>query len=89
MGVKFGWYYKMAYLCTALKQNAEIAQLVEHNLAKVRVASSSLVFRSCFFEIMELSFAQVAELVDAHVSGACVERHAGSSPVLGTRNSDF
>ena len=26
--------------------NAEIAQLVEHNLAKVRVASSSLVFRS-------------------------------------------
>ena len=63
---------------------AEIAQLVEHNLAKVRVASSSLVFRSCFFEIMELSFAQVAELVDAHVSGACVERHAGSSPVLGT-----
>ena len=63
---------------------AEIAQLVEHNLAKVRVASSSLVFRSCFFEVMELSFAQVAELVDAHVSGACVERHAGSSPVLGT-----
>ena len=59
--------------------------MVEHNLAKVRVASSSLVFRSCFFEIMELSFAQVAELVDAHVSGACVERHAGSSPVLGTK----
>ena len=28
--------------------------------------------------------AQLAELVDAHVSGACVERHAGSSPVLGT-----
>ncbi len=27
-------------------QQAEIAQLVEHNLAKVRVASSSLVFRS-------------------------------------------
>ena len=26
--------------------DAEIAQLVEHNLAKVRVASSSLVFRS-------------------------------------------
>ena len=49
MGVKFGWYYKMAYLCPALKQNAEIAQLVEHNLAKVRVASSSLVFRSTQF----------------------------------------
>ena len=23
-------------------------------------------------------------MVDAHVSGACVARHAGSSPVLGT-----
>ena len=68
---------------------AEIAQLVEHNLAKVRVASSSLVFRSCFFEMLELNFAQVAELVDAHVSGACVERHAGSSPVLGTIARDF
>ncbi len=27
---------------------AEVAQLVEHNLAKVGVASSSLVFRSFF-----------------------------------------
>ena len=32
-----------------------------------------------------LIVAQVAELVDAHVSGACVERRAGSSPVLGTQ----
>ena len=47
MGVKFGWYYKMAYLCTALKQNAEIAQLVE------RVASSSLVFRSLSSRMLE------------------------------------
>ena len=66
---------------------AEIAQLVEHNLAKVRVASSSLVFRSTFW--LQLPNAQVAELVDAHVSGACVERHAGSSPVLGTIARDF
>ena len=29
-----------------VQNNAEIAQLVEHNLAKVGVASSSLVFRS-------------------------------------------
>ena len=29
-----------------IAHNAEIAQLVEHNLAKVGVASSSLVFRS-------------------------------------------
>ena len=35
-----------------LEQNfAEIAQLVEHDLAKVGVASSSLVFRSRFFQI--------------------------------------
>ena len=65
---------------------AEIAQLVEHNLAKVGVASSSLVFRSSKDRMLfEMLNAQVAELVDAHVSGACVERHAGSSPVLGTR----
>ena len=31
-----------------VEQIAEIAQLVEHNLAKVRVASSSLVFRSIY-----------------------------------------
>ena len=33
-------------LAQNLKNFAEIAQLVEHNLAKVGVASSSLVFRS-------------------------------------------
>ena len=36
----------IAKLPTFAPVNAEIAQLVEHNLAKVRVASSSLVFRS-------------------------------------------
>ena len=35
----------IAKLPTFAPVNAEIAQLVEHNLAKVRVASSSLVFR--------------------------------------------
>ena len=39
--------------------NAKIAQLVEHNLAKVRVAGSSPVFRSNILEV------RVAELVDA------------------------
>ena len=29
----------------------------------------------------------MAELVDAHVSGACIERCAGSSPVPGTKES--
>ncbi len=38
----------VAYLCTpkVLKTYAEVAQLVEHHLAKVRVAGSNLVFRS-------------------------------------------
>ena len=70
--------------------NAAIAQLVEHNLAKVGVAGSSPVCRSNLGNILSKArVAQVAELVDAHVSGACVERHAGSSPVLGTNLSDF
>ena len=34
-------------------QNAEIAQLVEHNLAKVGVASSSLVFRSIYGALVQ------------------------------------
>ena len=81
----FAGLRKISTFATA---NAEIAQLVEHNLAKVRVASSSLVFRSTFW--LQLPNAQVAELVDAHVSGACVERRAGSTPVLGTRTpSEF
>ncbi len=48
----FFWKYKKSvYLCNPKREikflnNAEIAQLVEHNLAKVGVASSSLVFRS-------------------------------------------
>ena len=62
------------------KINAEIAQLVEHDLAKVGVASSSLVFRSFFRKKCP-----GGGMVDALVSGASVERRAGSSPVLGTR----
>ena len=41
-------------------KSAEIAQLVEHNLAKVRVASSSLVFRST-----SKVFASLAQLARA------------------------
>ena len=60
------WFQNNSYLCTrnrettiANKKNiAEIAQLVEHNLAKVRVASSSLVFRSTLAIVRK---AQVAE----------------------------
>ena len=49
----FGHIKKKQYLCTrfregrsVLTKNAAIAQLVEHHLAKVGVASSSLVCRS-------------------------------------------
>ena len=61
------------YLCTALRKesqffvlmnvaNAKIAQLVEHNLAKVGVAGSSPVFRS---SVKKFAFvAQMVELVD-------------------------
>ena len=49
----FAGLQKIPTFATANEKNAEIAQLVEHNLAKVRVASSSLVFRSHFFEILK------------------------------------
>ena len=44
---------------------AEIAQLVEHNLAKVRVASSSLVFRS--FTYCRIT-AEIAQLVEHNLA---------------------
>ena len=66
---------------------AEIAQLVEHNLAKVRVASSSLVFRSKKGRNLTTDACPGGGMVDALVSGASVERRASSSLVLGTTNS--
>ena len=38
----------MLFNCSLSVDIAEVAQLVEHNLAKVRVAGSSPVFRSFF-----------------------------------------
>ncbi len=43
----------MPYLCSHNNKPAEIAQLVEHDLAKVGVASSSLVFRSKVARMVE------------------------------------
>ena len=43
---KFGSKENLRTFAIPFGKYAEIAQLVEHNLAKVRVASSSLVFRS-------------------------------------------
>ena len=85
----FGGKKINVYFCIAFERKrlfdrmfAEIAQLVEHNLAKVGVASSSLVFRS--HNEQRLISSPGGGMVDALVSGASVERRAGSSPVLGT-----
>ena len=59
------------------KQNAKVAQLVEHDLAKVGVAGSSPVFRSTkkakrdsfAFFLYNKMHAQMVELVDTLVSG--------------------
>ena len=48
-----------AKISQSLQNFAEIAQLVEHNLAKVGVAGSSPVFRSTFQKVP----AQVVKLV--------------------------
>ena len=57
--------------------------MVEHNLAKVRVASSSLVFRSKG-QNLTINACPGGGMVDALVSDASVERRASSSLVLGT-----
>ena len=55
------------YKFAALKffYQAGVAQLVEHNLAKVRVASSSLVFCSIYW------YARVVKLVDTQDLKSC------------------
>ena len=57
--------------------SAEIAQLVEHNLAKVGVASSSLVFRS-----MDARMVESVDTRDLKSLGHC--GCAGSSPASST-----
>ena len=73
---------------TPLVTNAKIAQLVEHDLAKVGVAGSSPVFRSkkCleFIEIVSSwhradNHAKIAQLVEHDLAKVGV---AGSSPVF-------
>ena len=44
---------------------AEIAQLVEHNLAKVGVAGPSPVFRSIVLKLLFLGYISISELADA------------------------
>ena len=59
-----------------VKQFAEIAQLVEHNLAKVRVASSSLVFRSK--KVLHVRHWKGGRVVDySGLENRRAERHRG------------
>ena len=53
---KFGSLKNIRTFAIPNGKNAEIAQLVEHNLAKVGVASSSLVFRSSFVKKIFLRY---------------------------------
>ena len=63
-------------------ENAKIAQLVEHNLAKVGVAGSSPVFRS--------KDAAVVESVDTQDLKSCDHcDRAGSSPACGTQKKQL
>ncbi len=60
--------------------NAEIAQLVEHNLAKVGVASSSLVFRSKYnkhhFSVGDIN-AEIAQLVEHNLAPRIKDTNLG------------
>ena len=70
---KFGSLKKVRTFAIPNEKNgshAEIAQLVEHNLAKVRVASSSLVFRSKTGHLrMTLNFEKELRLMNIHPTG--------------------
>ena len=75
----------MLYLHRNLKNtNAEVAQLVEHDLAKVGVASSSLVFCSkikategWFFNLKrKFCIAQVVESVDTQDLKSCEKQRS-------------
>ena len=102
---KFCTFENEGYICTTKIKNAGVAQLVEHNLAKVGVAGPSPVSRSKIkvqsfkfranyvnFELLTLHqlFALVVELVDTQDLKSC--NHcgcAGSSPARGTESSAF
>ena len=92
---------KYLYICNPIfKRNAEIAQLVEHNLAKVGVASSSLVFRSTINQTASSKFEAVfifkirllASLLGRHQN--CLPRAAQAKPqplsrLLKTQEEDW
>ena len=85
------WNRKAAYICT---RNAKVAQLVEHNLAKVGVAGSNPVSRSSEAALSGFFIgtyqASVVELVDTQDLKSCDHcGRMGSSPIRGTTEPDF
>ncbi len=83
----FGRFIKSHYLCTAIQGKCSGCCRPDEwkcGNSSVGRAQPCQGWGREFESRFPLMFAQVAELVDAHVSGACVERCAGSSPVLGT-----
>ncbi len=63
--------------------------MVEHDLAKVGVASSSLVFRSAFAEIAQLvehDLAKVGVASSSLVFRSRIRRKSPKSPVRATEN---
>ena len=69
--------------------DAALAHPVERHLAKVEVASSSLVSRSIkpIALAIGFSFAGMMELADMRDLGSRAERRAGSTPVTRTFSS--
>ena len=68
-----------------LKQRAGIAQLVEHNLAKVGVASSNLVSRSNFKSLNAHLRAQRSDLFDLFRRGGRVVMQRTATPCTPVR----
>jgi hypothetical protein len=84
-GREFESRFPLQNLCSARKHQAGIAQLVEHDLAKVGVASSSLVSRSK--SVLSVSFqAGIAQLVEHDLAKVGV---ASSSLVSRSRFFDL
>ena len=82
-GKIFCQFKKNIYLCTRNQKmiaHAKVAQLVEHDLAKVGVAGPSPVFRSSSLKYTH--FAKVAQLVEHDLAKVGV---AGPSPVFRSR----
>ena len=76
-GLKIPWAampVRVRFPSRAQMSNAEIAQLVEHNLAKVGVASSSLVFRSKASEKSEAFFVSFPVLFLLSIYYICLLR---------------